>query len=652
MAKSPTLNDIAANGFEAISTYNANQDAIETAFANTISRDGSTPNSMEANLDLNSYRIINLLDPVANQDAASKLYVDTLALGSVDISLVNGIKYVSSYSALTALTGSTGLVDGGAYIVKGVITDRRGVEGLFIYDATSTATADGGTILAIDGGGAGRFYRKDVNIINVKHFGALGDFSNDDGAAINSAVASARNALNNGATIIYFPDGKYKSSVTIPITAVSSVHGLSLIGSGKSSAQIDFTGAASGTDGITVTGGVSFTIKGLDIRNAPQDNLVLGYGNTVMGATYLRYYNVEDVNLFNAGRDNVRTINTYMGTYTNVWSSYANRHGFNFEGFHTTLTVKNCHATDAVEKGFALNGLSACTFITCHSDRNEFAYYSTNLNGVAFIGCGAESTEKDAYSFIASDAVAGSIAANAQDIRGVTMVGCNCSDNSTASRGTYGAVTLSASNSRRVDVNISGGLFWSGSSSEIVFKITTASSGTIELIEENLQKRNTYAADSITGTGHLHINKSVQGKRCLLQTTGTGQSISTATNTTLNWDTASPVANTLGATFSSTTGIVIPRGVHQVVVSTNVVYGNNATNKRQTTLLKNGSVVAELPTVVGQAFAYVGQFITSPPIPCVEGDIFSVRVYQDSGGALNMLNGPNNNFWFGVYAMG
>lgn len=37
---------------------------IEVAFDNTLSRDGSSPNTMLANLDMNSYRILNLVTPV------------------------------------------------------------------------------------------------------------------------------------------------------------------------------------------------------------------------------------------------------------------------------------------------------------------------------------------------------------------------------------------------------------------------------------------------------------------------------------------------------------------------------------------------------------------------------------------------------------
>jgi len=53
MAKIPSLSDI-VNIVNSISIFNANWDAIQTAFTNTLSRDGSTPNNMEADLDMDS----------------------------------------------------------------------------------------------------------------------------------------------------------------------------------------------------------------------------------------------------------------------------------------------------------------------------------------------------------------------------------------------------------------------------------------------------------------------------------------------------------------------------------------------------------------------------------------------------------------------
>lgn len=78
-----TLTDISA-GYTSTSTINANNALIEAALENTLSRDGTSPNTMSANLDLNSNKVVNVTDPTDNQDASTKKYVDDLVASSVD----------------------------------------------------------------------------------------------------------------------------------------------------------------------------------------------------------------------------------------------------------------------------------------------------------------------------------------------------------------------------------------------------------------------------------------------------------------------------------------------------------------------------------------------------------------------------------------
>src|SRR6185312_11183823 len=54
------------NDTTVINAINDNNDALVTAFDNTLSLDGSAPNSMNANLDMNNFQIINLPNPASN----------------------------------------------------------------------------------------------------------------------------------------------------------------------------------------------------------------------------------------------------------------------------------------------------------------------------------------------------------------------------------------------------------------------------------------------------------------------------------------------------------------------------------------------------------------------------------------------------------
>src|SRR5258708_19853002 len=65
-----------------ITQINSNFSTIQTAFDNTLSRDGTSPNQMGTNLDMNSNRVINLAAPVSNNDAARLVDIGTAAIAS------------------------------------------------------------------------------------------------------------------------------------------------------------------------------------------------------------------------------------------------------------------------------------------------------------------------------------------------------------------------------------------------------------------------------------------------------------------------------------------------------------------------------------------------------------------------------------------
>ncbi len=93
MAKAPELLDV-ANILTAVTALNTNNSRIEEAFANTISRDGSTPNSMSADLDMNSNDLLNVGE-LNTQDLTIR--------GEPITALLDGAVEESEASALAAL---------------------------------------------------------------------------------------------------------------------------------------------------------------------------------------------------------------------------------------------------------------------------------------------------------------------------------------------------------------------------------------------------------------------------------------------------------------------------------------------------------------------------------------------------------------------
>lgn len=66
MAKQPVVNTI-SSGYASQSQLNENFSNIQTSFNNTLSLDGSTPNAMQADFDMNNQDIINIGSFQANQ---------------------------------------------------------------------------------------------------------------------------------------------------------------------------------------------------------------------------------------------------------------------------------------------------------------------------------------------------------------------------------------------------------------------------------------------------------------------------------------------------------------------------------------------------------------------------------------------------------
>lgn len=64
------------SGYYSTSLLNNNFDSIEQAFDNSLSRDGSGPNEMLANIDMNGNRIINIAEPMNPNDAVTKAFAD------------------------------------------------------------------------------------------------------------------------------------------------------------------------------------------------------------------------------------------------------------------------------------------------------------------------------------------------------------------------------------------------------------------------------------------------------------------------------------------------------------------------------------------------------------------------------------------------
>lgn len=133
-----SLTDLAnlENEASAVVNINANNQIIENAIDNTLSRDGTSPNQMGASLDMNSNRLINLPTPGGPNDPARKVDIDNAMLGSYSGQTINGtanqitastVGTVTTLSIPNAITFTGKTITGGTLSGVAIGTPTSGV---------------------------------------------------------------------------------------------------------------------------------------------------------------------------------------------------------------------------------------------------------------------------------------------------------------------------------------------------------------------------------------------------------------------------------------------------------------------------------------------------------------------------------------------
>lgn len=105
-----TLNDI-TSGYNVATRYNSNNDLVEAAVENTLSRDGTAPNAMAVNLDLGGFKINNLGAPTNDNDAVRLIDVANI-ISSSPITISPTVAWATGITGIPATVSNIGtLVD-------------------------------------------------------------------------------------------------------------------------------------------------------------------------------------------------------------------------------------------------------------------------------------------------------------------------------------------------------------------------------------------------------------------------------------------------------------------------------------------------------------------------------------------------------------
>lgn len=282
-----TLNDV-TSGYSAATVVNANNDRVEAALENTLSRDGSTPNTMGASLDMNSNRVINVGSPQSGTDAAR--WADV----------------TSALAISTALPSQTGNAD------RAIYTDGSALAWRKTPYISRTAAEIAGSVTPSDNSYA---------VADVKRYGAVGDGSTDDTAAIQRA----HDALpSTGGTIYFSGPGSLYSMNTNGTYVNISKNNVTLLGDAgtwvvsPASSDPEIKTGSSYLNGFNITGNdcvVSVNMRGAlvtwNCSSANTDRLSLrdcifrNMYNSAVSITGTNGFSLLDVDgcLFDTSRD-------------------------------------------------------------------------------------------------------------------------------------------------------------------------------------------------------------------------------------------------------------------------------------------------------------------------------------------------------------
>lgn len=255
--------------------------------------------------------------------------------------------------------------DGMRVFVKGYHAPTLFVEanpykggGTFVWDATSTATPNNGTVFAVNGIATGRWIRQlaGSELITPQMFGARADGVTDDYDAIMAAINSFKSGdvwSGRSGQTVFFPNGRYYLRDTIQLkTAVKLLGDQSAMGGVQAKVTLLFP---NNKDGIVVN---RYNTNGATgVMPAPVDNSGAD-GAIIEGITVSQLNNNRQylrVIEFNQGNSTILTSGVKNFEVGDSISQYSGLYGENFTAIVTSrTTLTNLFITLTSVSGFAL----------------------------------------------------------------------------------------------------------------------------------------------------------------------------------------------------------------------------------------------------------------------------------------------------------
>ena len=264
-----TLNDVAnlIDETTAKNTINANSAVTQTAFDNTLSRDGTSPNQMWSNLDMNSNRILNLPAPIGAGEPVRLHEIQEIILAQLPTAIDSNVYETVASAALTNISASVKSIRTIGYYTAG---DGGGAEYYHASGSTSGGfqSADGQWWQLVKTGEP-----------NVKQYGAKGDGVASESSSFANAITPWA-ATTNGSGLGYnlkVPPGLYLLPTTTNI--YNSNAECKLIGVGRPVLSHTGTGIGFNANQPTGFGPLGFHLENLTFKGNANTNILLYLNN-------------------------------------------------------------------------------------------------------------------------------------------------------------------------------------------------------------------------------------------------------------------------------------------------------------------------------------------------------------------------------------